>query len=111
MKVFNKTKNKVLHNEIKIAKTNEEKMRGLLDAIETDAMLFDTRWGIHTFGMRFPIDCAVCDDSGYVRSIRKNMEPKKIFFWNPKYKKVFEFPAGTIEQTQTELGDLIHCDD
>ncbi|MFA4942635.1 MAG: DUF192 domain-containing protein [Patescibacteria group bacterium] len=111
MKIINKTKNIVLHSNTKIAKTKKEKMRGLLDALETDAMLFDTRWGIHTFGMKFPIDCAICDDSGLIQIIKKDIKPSKMFFWNPKYKRVFELPAGTLERTQTEIGDYIHCED
>lgn len=111
MKIVNKTKSEILHENAKIAQTRNEKMRGLLDALEADAMLFDTRWGIHTFGMKFPIDCAICDGDWRVRAIRENIIPEKFFFWNPKYKKVIELPAGTIARTKTEIGDCIRCDD
>ena len=111
MRVINKTKKTILHEDVMVVHNVSEKMQGLLDALETDAMLFDTRWGIHTFGMKFPIDCAICDDLGYIQAIKKDIKPSKVFFWNPKYKRVFEFPAGTLEKTQTEIGDYIHCED
>lgn len=111
MKVINKTKKTLLHDNIKKANTMEEKMRGLLDAIETDAMLFDTRWGIHTFGMKFSIDCAICDGEGRVQKIRQALNPQKFFFWNPVYKRVYEFPSGTLRKTNTEVGDYIGCED
>ena len=107
MKVVNKTKNKVLHENIKDAKTFEEKTRGLLDSINGDAMMFDTRWGIHTFGMKFPIDCAICDDSNKLQVLKTNIPKRRFFFWNPKYKKVYEFPVGTLAKTGTEVGDEI----
>jgi len=110
MKVVNTTKNSILHENVKNAKTFEEKTRGLLDSINGDAMMFDTRWGIHTFGMKFPIDCAVCDDSNRIRVIKTNIKRGRFFFWNPKYKNVFEFPAGTIKKSQTEIGDQIFCE-
>jgi len=106
-KIINKTKNVVVHENVNVAQTLNEKSRGLLDAINGDAMMFDTRWGIHTFGMKFPIDCAICDEENEVRVVKTNIQKGKFFFWNPKYKKVYELPAGTLTKTNTEIGDVL----
>ena len=110
MKVKNKRNGNIVHEKVTIADTFEKKTRGLIDAIQGDAMMFDTRWGIHTFGMKFPIDCAICDDSGEIKVIKTKIERNKFFFWNPKYRNVFEFPAGTLEKTQTEVGDILEAE-
>lgn len=101
MRVFNKTKNRTIAEEAIIAGTLEEKSAGLTKYAFPRAMYFETRFGAHTFGMRFPIDVAVLDGKGVVRALKKNMAAGRFFFWNPLWKRVLELPAGS----GVEIGD------
>jgi len=70
-------------------------------------MLFRTRFGIHTIGMKYAIDVLILDKKNKVVAIKKNLEPNKIFLWNPAFNTVLELPAGTINKTKTEIKDLL----
>jgi len=59
--------------------------------------------GVHTFGMKFSIDVAVLDEENSVVALKKNMPPGHVFFWNPRWKKIIEFPAGS----GVEMGDKL----
>ena len=70
-------------------------------------MLFKTRYGIHTFGMKYPIDIVILDNQNRVAVLKKAMEQNRIFLWNIKYETVLELPAGTIEKTKTQILDIV----
>jgi len=139
MRVFNKTKNRVVAEDAAIARTLEEKSTGLTKYETPHAMYFETRWGacpvpidehgsfrgkvghalrnifhplvdfplfwcgVHTFGMRFPIDVVVLDGRGIVRALKKNMPPKRFFFWSPLWKRILELPSGSAIEIGDEL--------
>lgn len=105
MIIRNKTRGTVLTENASVARTFAEKITGLLKATEPKAMMFRTRWGIHTVGMRFPIDCAVCDGKDRVRKITKELKPGKFFMWNPLWHRLVELPAGTLDLSHTGIGD------
>lgn len=75
-----------------------EKSVGLLGKSKPENIIFLTRFGIHTFGMKFPIDVLILDAENKVVSIKDSMKPNQIFFWSPKYNKVVELPAGMIQK-------------
>lgn len=83
---------------VKEAKNLREKIQGLIGKDKPQALLIRTHFGIHTFGLRFPIDVLILNKKNEVVAIKKNLQPKKIFIWNPIYEKVLELPAGTIEK-------------
>jgi hypothetical protein len=105
MKLVNKTKNFTIADDIQVLSSLPEKTKGLLGDKQPHAVFFKTRWGIHTFGMFFPIDVLVLDDDNCVREIKKNLTPNKFFFWNPSYKKIFELPCGLLGETK--VGDSL----
>ncbi|MFH1193001.1 MAG: DUF192 domain-containing protein [Candidatus Jorgensenbacteria bacterium] len=105
MMVKNLTRGTVMSARVAVARTFGEKSTGLRGGTEPSALFMKTRWGIHTFGMRFSIDCLVLDDGFAVVAVRENVAPNRFFFWNPRYRNVLEFPAGTIRKTGTRVGD------
>lgn len=107
MIVINTNRSTLLGEDIPIARTFDDEAKGLLGAAEGSSIFFKTRWGIHTFGMNFPIDCLVMSDKLEVKSIRENIKPNRFFFWSPKYKNVLELPAGTVSKTGTIVGDVL----
>ncbi|MFH0806151.1 MAG: DUF192 domain-containing protein [Candidatus Brennerbacteria bacterium] len=108
MKATNFTRGIVLHEDVRVARTLAEKSKGLLKSGADAALFFKTRWGVHTFGMKFPIDCLVLDNNMEIVALRANFAPRHFFFWNPRYQNVLELPAGTIARTGTRIEDDIN---
>lgn len=107
MKAINLTRGVLLHVDVRMAHTLAEKSKGLLKSTADAALFLKTRWGVHTFGMKFPIDCLILDGGMKVVALRERLAPGHFFFWNPRYKNVLELPAGTISHTATEVGDVV----
>ena len=93
--------------EAKKLRSHAHKTRGLIGAKKIYPVFFTTRWGIHTFGVLFPIDVLILNDENTVVALRSHLPPNRIFFWNPKYERVVELPAGTIQDKKIELGETI----
>jgi uncharacterized membrane protein (UPF0127 family) len=63
--------------------------------------------GIHTFGMRFPIDAVYLDSRGRILKLYHRLRPFRIAALMPSAKSVLELPAGTLIRTHTEVGDVL----
>lgn len=85
----------------------KEKIQGLIGKEKAYCLMIETRFGIHTFGVKFPIDVLVLNDKNKVFSMKKNLKPNQIFLWNPIYKKVIELPFGTIKKKTIKIYDPI----
>jgi hypothetical protein len=106
MILINKTKNEILTNDIKYLKTFSEKSKGFLSKDNKSAIYFKTRWGIHTFGMNFNIDCIITDKNLIVKKLKINLKPNNFFFWNPKIFNVIEIKSKILENN-IEIGDRL----
>lgn len=82
-------------------------MIGLLNSEKPHAIYFRTRFGIHTFGLKFPIDVIILDNNINVVRLKENLKPNRIFLWNPIHNRVIELPVGEIKKSKTEIGDKI----
>ena len=107
MKAVNLTRGAALHENARVANTLKEKTEGLLKSNADAALFFRTRWGVHTFGMRFSIDCLVMDENMKVVALRERLAPGRVFFWNPRVDNLLELPAGMVQRTGTRIGDTI----
>jgi len=105
MQIINQTRKTTLSKNIIIPTSLLDQSLGLLKYPVPTAMLLKTRYGIHTFGMKYPIDILILDKQNNIVSIKENLKPNNIFVWNIKYETVLELPAGTIRKTQTKLND------
>jgi len=85
------------------AKTTWEKTKGLLTSSKPYPLLLKTRWGIHTFGMRYPIDVVIVERT-HIAILKENLKPNRIFLWNPKYEIVLELPSGFIRKNKLKIG-------
>jgi uncharacterized protein len=108
MKLINKTKNTTIAENIIEAKSLKDQSMGLLKYKTPTAMLIKTRFGIHTFFMKYPIDVLVLDKQNRIAQIKENLQPNKLFVWNPKYETILELPLGAIKQSKTQLHDQIN---
>lgn len=93
--------------KLKILKGFKEKSLGLLFVKYASPVLIQTRFGIHTFGLRFPIDVLILDKSNKVVKTQENLKQNRIFLWNPTYNKVLELPKGEIEKLHIETGERL----
>ena len=102
----NKSKNiRILKNYSKLK--GFKKIIGLIGKEKSEIVIFKTRFGIHTFFLKFPIDLIIASKNNKVVLIKKSEKPKRFVFWNPKYNKVIELPEGTIEKLDINLGSIL----
>ncbi|MCL5432609.1 MAG: DUF192 domain-containing protein [Patescibacteria group bacterium] len=85
----------------------KEKTIGLLNNKKAIPVLIKTRFGIHTFGLKFPIDVLVLDKNNKVVKISNNLKQNRIFLWNPLFSNVIELPSGQINNNKIKIGDTI----
>ena len=61
---------------------------------------------VHTFFMRYAIDVVFIDTAGKVLHA-KTLVPWRMSRWVPKSRGVLEFPVGTVQSTETQVGDRL----
>jgi len=106
----NSTRGTIVGQCIRVAETGLTRIVGLLGERELqpgDGLLIVPSQGVHTLGMRFPIDIAVLDNEWRVIAIRRDLRPFRMtrVFW--KAAAVLELPSGMLESTSTIVGDAI----
>ena len=109
--VKNFTRGTVLAGRSKQAATAWQKISGLLaepfPLKEGEALVIPSAcpW-IHTFFMTYPIDLVFIAPDGTVVGIER-LKPWRLskIYW--KADRAIELPAGTIERSQTNVGDRI----
>lgn len=87
------------------AKTLIEETKGLLFEEKPSTLVLNTRLGIHTIGLKFPIDVVILDKNLKIVSIKKNLKPNRVYFWHPKYSKAIEMEKGTIDMFKLKVGN------
>ncbi len=63
--------------------------------------------GIHTMGMRFPIDVLYLDADRRIVRIYRELKPWRIAAISRRTRSVLELPAGTLERCPARVGDLL----
>jgi uncharacterized membrane protein (UPF0127 family) len=109
LRVANQTKSQVLADRADIADTSAKRRTGLLK--HTGLKPGEGLWiapceGVHTFGMKFPIDVLFLSKKKQVLKARPDMVKGRIAFSLRAY-SVLELPAGTLAQTGTVAGDQL----
>ncbi|MEK7573319.1 MAG: DUF192 domain-containing protein [Patescibacteria group bacterium] len=93
--------------EVKRLETLIEKSIGLIGRQKAHPVMFETRLGIHTFFLKFPIDVIILNKQGKVVAFKEALSPNRIFLWNPRYRTVLELPVGTIKKHNIQKGTTI----
>lgn len=110
MRLINQSKDTVLAEEIIFADNPLARIKGLLgrkDFPAGQALIIRACNSIHTFFMRFPIDVLfVGQDNRVIHSIcgLKPFRLTRIYF---QASYVVELPGGTLDNSQTKVGDLL----
>jgi uncharacterized membrane protein (UPF0127 family) len=63
--------------------------------------------GIHTFGMRFPIDVLYLDKDCLVIYVRSRLRPWRVAPVHLRAASVIELPENTLQPSGTAVGDQI----
>ena len=90
--------------KVKLCSSIANRTIGQIGKTKPEPLMFFTRFGIHTFGMRFPLDIIVLDDNSVVVELKQSLEPNRVFFWPPKFNKVLELPEGYIRTKKIKIG-------
>lgn len=100
---------RVLADRADIADTSAKRRTGLLKHTKLDpgeGLWIAPTEGIHTFGMKFPIDVVFLNRAKKILKIRPNMVRGRIAI-SLRAHSVLELPAGTLEATGTAKGDQL----
>ncbi len=87
-----------------------DRTRGLLGrkGLERGSgLLLEPCSGIHTVGMAFPIDAIFLSKEHTVVHLVHQMRPQRFSRYVFRAHAVLELPAGTIEETGTQMGDTL----
>ena len=121
MQDYSALRKKELKKRITLARKAKElvsllkKMRNEISEVRAPAIgkkhahpvTFKTRFGIHTFGLKFPIDVLILNSKNRVVVLKKEMKPNRMFVWPLKYETVVELPGGEIERRKINTGNHI----
>jgi len=108
--VINLTKNTWLATKIRKADNFITRLVGLLKRSTLgpeEALWLMPSKGIHTIGMKFPIDVVFLNRKNFVLAIVPSMAPYRISRIELRAYSVLELPNGTIKKSQTEVGDQL----
>ncbi len=111
-KILNKTKDTVISSKVKICKSIFSKALGLMFSFEPKPLIFifnrERIVSLHMFFVFFPIDVLFLDEEMSVVEVKKNLRPWKFYIPKKMSKFVIELPMGTIDNSNTEIGDYIN---
>jgi len=111
--VFNKTRQCFLSLNVGLADTHLSRLRGLLGRMKLrrdDGLWVAPSQGIHTIGIRFPIDVVYLDAKNRVLHLIEHFRPFRIAPFRVHAKSVLELPTRTIYVSGTQVGDdLLIC--
>jgi hypothetical protein len=110
--VRNQTRDTILAHAAEVADTSAKRRTGLLkhERLEPGEGLWIVPCeSVHTFFMKFPIDLVYLDKRRKVRKARSAVRPWRLSACLLAY-SVLELPAGTVEQSGTQVGDELAID-
>lgn len=94
-----------------VAETRSERRRGLLGRSDLEgALVIRPCRGVHTLGMKFPIDVAFLDADGVVMKTLQ-MPRHRLGMPVPKARLVIEAKAGAFARWNLRVGDVIEVRD
>lgn len=98
-----------LVSHLELALDSKTRTRGLLGRDGLPAghgLVIAPSQGVHTFGMRFPIDIVFVRRDGRVVRCRRNVAPRRLAIWLTAF-AVIEVAADEIDRTGLRVGDRV----
>ena len=109
-RVVNRTRGTVLGDRVRTAGTLLSRLVGLLGTAaigEGGGLWIVPCRGVHTLGMRYPIDVAFLDARGVVVGVLERFPPNRVGRRVRGARGALELRAGTLAATGTALGDAV----
>ena len=106
----NASQNTMVADRVAVAATRAARAVGLLSRTGLEpgeALWIVPSRGVHTCGMRFPIDMVALDDEGMVIDCVSNLRPWRVRLPRRGTAGVLELAAGTLAASRTGLGHTI----
>lgn len=110
MKVIIPKTGKMLARNLTVASSLFMRMKGLLGKKRLsrgEGIWLKPCKGVHTFGMRFPIDVIVLDQNLGVIAIISDLKPNRITGIFKKAVSVLELPADSAQECGLLPGDIV----
>lgn len=110
MVLSSRTRQAVLLRDLEIAESFFARGRGLLGRRglgEDQGLWIKPCNNIHTWFMKFAIDCVFVDRDLKVRSLRENVVPWRMVWPQWSAHSVIELPAGSIARLGITLGEVL----
>ena len=110
VRVLNQSRNTEIVERGRMANNSWTRLRGLIgvrDLPQGDGLVIDPCHGVHCMFMSIPIDVVYVDKQHTVVALDRAMKPWRIgkIYRNSQY--VIEAPVGTIDRSQTQVGDQL----
>lgn len=110
MRAYIQRNGKELSDNVKVADTLFQRMKGLLGReglTQGEALLLTPCNSIQTMFMRFPIDAAFLDKENNIVAVKNNLAVNRLTGVYFRARSVLELPAGTLEKSDARTGDRI----
>lgn len=110
MPIMNLTKGGRLAQKVTVADSLLARLTGLLGTVRPDSqttLCLTPCAGVHTFGMKYPIDVVFLDAQGKVVKLFQNFPPNRMTKVIPSAKCALELPPGTITAQAIQTGDYL----
>lgn len=107
---YNKTRQTFLATQMRVANTHLARLRGLMALSPRRFFYGQALWivpchGVHTWFMRFSVDVIYLNSDNTVVHIEESLRPWRFAPVRMDADSVIEFPAHTIFNSGTRLGD------
>ncbi len=114
MRVVNRTREVVLGDKVRTASTFRSRFAGLLGTAgigDGEGLWIVPCRGVHTLGMRYPIDVAFLDARGVVVGILEGIPPNRIGRVFRDARGALELRSGVLAATGTSPGDRLEFEE
>lgn len=112
---FNRTRSQYLATRLTVAKTHWSRFIGLIGKTAATFPQGRGLWivpcrGVHTVGMRIPIDVVYLTENNVVLHLESGLRPWRFAPIRIRAASVLELPENTLRSTGTTIGDELEID-
>ena len=105
----NDSRGTLLGTRVRVADTFGSRLRGVkrIELSPGEGLFLTPCRGVHTFGIRSPLDIVLVDRFGVVVALSENLAPRRVSAWRRDAEGVLELPGWTIRASGTRVGDRL----
>lgn len=114
IRVTNKTRNTVLAERARAARSFFSRLKGLLGTTgieEGGGLWLEPCASIHMFGMKYAIDAVFVDRKNIVVGLVRNIQPGQLSKTYKGARSCLELIPGVIDATDTAIGDELQLEE